>query len=139
MLLFSGNTACCLIAVIEIRRFVLTTTDISKVVKGQKIIIFSLLAVLISIGVGIGMSAAAIQGGGFLILVVPVSQIVGLYGVLLAARGLGSSLATLVLLAFLMLMPGIAIFLLLIIASRANKALRDSGYEVGFFGAKPSQ
>ena len=108
----------------------MSAENIVLVAKGQKIIIYSILAFLCAVALGFLIK------GGYVIVLFPICQLAALYGVLVTAKGLGSSVAARVVLAILMLVPIIALFLIIVLASRASKALKENGYKVGFLGAK---
>ena len=67
--------------------------------------------------------------------VVIVAAVVGLVGLFRLAAGMRYAVGWRILLAALMLIPLVGLITLLILNSRATKALRAGGYEVGLLGA----
>lgn len=102
---------------------------IEDVASGQRLII---LAVLVNIVAAV-LQAAVHPSFALLGLVGAVVAIVGL---LRLGRGLDYSTATKVVLIVLSFVPLVNLVMLLIVNSRATKALRSAGYEVGFFGVR---
>jgi hypothetical protein len=104
------------------------SAEIERVMSGQKLVIYSVLA---------NLGAVLLQGflgaPGFLITLAALAF--SLYGVLRLAGGLGMRLASKVLLAMLMFLPLINLITLLVVNARATRVLRDAGYKVGLLGA----
>lgn len=108
---------------------------------GQKLVIYALLvniavvaAVVASLGRGPGVEPNLLlmlfilagRIGGFLM---------GVYGLLQVARGLGWSTLAKVAMVIALLVPYVNVVLLLVVNSLATAFLRRSGYKVGLVGA----
>lgn len=107
----------------------LNEQSIGKVASGQKLIIYAILVHLLTICLQlvIGENAALLG-----IVAVVMSWI----GFLRLASGLGYSTGAKIGLVILLLVPLIGLITLLVLNSRATKALTEAGYKVGLFGAK---
>lgn len=102
---------------------------IEKVASGQKLIIYAILVNFLTIGL------VAVFGdiAGLVAIVAIVMSFVGMFRL---AGGLGYSTAAKVLLVVLLVVPLVGVITLLVLNSRATKALREAGYKVGLLGAR---
>jgi hypothetical protein len=102
---------------------------LSKVASGQRLIIYAILLNLVSLFVkGTAGDVAGLAAG-------IVATVVALVGLFRLAPGMGYAVGWRVLLAVLMVIPLIGLITLVILNSRATKALRAGGYKVGLLGA----
>lgn len=108
-----------------------------KVASGQRLIIHAILLNILAgiLGAAVGGEVVAALVG----LVAIVALVVGLVGLVRLASGLGYSISWRVFLIVLMLIPLINIITLLVLNSRATKALRAGGYKVGLGGASRTE
>jgi hypothetical protein len=102
---------------------------LSNVASGQKLIITAILLNLLS------WVLKAAAGGGAGLAAGVVAVVVGLVGLLRLASGMGYAVGWRVLLVVLMVIPLVGLVTLVILNSRATKALRAGGYRVGLMGA----
>jgi hypothetical protein len=102
---------------------------LSKVASGQRLIIYAILLNLLCLVVkGTAGDVAGLAAG-------IVATVVALVGLFRLASGMGYAVGWRVLLAVLMVIPLIGLITLVILNSRATKALRAGGYKVGLLGA----
>ena len=106
-----------------------TTQPIEKVASGQKLILYAILVNFLTIGLQMAIGDMA----GLLGIVAIVMSLVGFFRL---ATGLGYSTGAKIGLVVLLLIPFVGLITLLILNSRATKALREAGYKVGLLGAK---
>jgi len=111
------------------RRYAGTSVTIERVATGQKLLIYALLVFLFSavLRAAFGEVGGALGGIAGLIL-----SLVGLFYV---GSGMGYSMGLIVIFCVLMVIPLINMITLVVLNSRATKALRAAGYKVGLFGA----
>lgn len=102
---------------------------IEKVASGQKLIIYAILVNFVTIG----LIAAFGDIAGLVGIVAIVMSLVGMFHL---AGGLGYSTAAKIFLLVLLVVPLVGLITLLILNSRATKALRAAGYKVGLLGAR---
>jgi len=102
---------------------------IEKVASGQKLIIYSILVNLLTIGL-------VAVFGDIASLVYIVAIVMSFVGMFRLASGLGYSTAARILFVVLLVIPLVGLITLLVLNSRATKALREAGYKVGLFGAR---
>ena len=102
---------------------------IEKVASGQKLIIYAILVQFLTIG----LQAAFGDIAGLVAIVAVIMSLVGMFRL---ASGLGSSTGVKILLVILLLVPLVGLMTLLVLNSRATKALRNAGYKVGLLGAR---
>jgi hypothetical protein len=107
----------------------ITALPIQKVASGQKLIIYAILVQLLTVGLQIAFGDIA----GLVGIVAIVMSLVGMFRL---ASGLGYSVAARIVLVILLLVPVIGLITLLVLNSRATKALRGAGYKVGLLGAR---
>ena len=102
---------------------------IEKIASGQKLIIYAILVNFLT------FALMAVFGdlAGVVGIVAIVMSFVGMFRL---AGGLGYSTAAKILLVILLLVPLIGLITLLVLNSRATKALREAGYTVGLLGAR---
>ena len=108
---------------------VTATQSTESVAAGQKLIIYSILLYLITIGLQMVIGDIA----GLLAIVVIIMSLIGVFRL---ASGLGYSIGAKIGLVVLLLLPIIGLITLLVLNSRATKVLKEAGYKVGLFGAK---
>lgn len=107
----------------------LLSRRLSKVASGQRLIIYAILLNLLSLVVkGTAGDVAGLAVG-------IVAAVVALVGLFRLASGMEYAVGWRVLLAVLMVIPLISLITLVILNSRATKALRAGGYKVGLLGA----
>lgn len=109
-------------------------SPIEDVASGQRM---AILAILVHIAALVARGA-----GAELAIVAPVSAVggvVAILGVLRMTNGLDYSSGKQILFVILAFLPLLGLVMLAIISSRATKALRAAGYEVGFLGARPKK
>lgn len=104
------------------------STPIENVALGQKFIIYAILVNFLSMGLQFAVGEIA----GLIGIVAIGLSLIGMFRL---ASGLGYSMASTVLLVIFMLVPLVNIITLLILSSRATKALRSAGFKVGLLGA----
>lgn len=102
---------------------------IEKVASGQKLIIYAILVNILAIGL-------VAVFGDIAGLVSVVALVIALVGMFRLAGGLGYSTAAKIFLLVLVVLPLIGLITLLVLNSRATKALREAGYKVGLFGVR---
>ncbi len=102
---------------------------IEKVASGQKLIIYAILVNFLTIG----LMAAFGDIAGLVGIVAIVMSFIGMFRL---ASGLGYSTATKIFLLVLLVVPLVGLITLLVLNSRATKALREAGYKVGLLGAR---
>ena len=102
---------------------------IKKVASGQKLFIYAILVNFLSVGLQAAFGAIA----GLVAIIAAVLSVIGVFRL---ASGFGYSVGIKVLLIFLMLIPFINMITLLMLHSRATKALRAAGFKVGLLGAR---
>ena len=102
-------------------------SQIEDVRVGQKLIIY---AILLNVTVAIAAAYYPLLG-----VVQIVTLIVTILGLLRLFRGLGTAIWARVILIILMFVPLVNLVVLLMLNSRATKALREAGYKVGLMGA----
>ena len=102
---------------------------IEKVASGQKLIIYAILVNFLTIG----LVAAFGDIAGLVGIVAIVMSFIGMFRL---AGGLGYSTAAKILLVVLLVVPLVGLITLLVLNSRATKALREAGYKVGLLGAR---
>jgi hypothetical membrane protein len=104
---------------------------LDDVASGQKLIIYSILVNFVAIAAqSASRSLSVVLSIGALVL-----ALVGLFRL---ASGLGYSTPIRVLLAVCMFLPLVNLITLLVLSSKATRALRDAGYKVGLMGATKS-
>jgi len=101
---------------------------LNRVASGQRLVIFALLASIAAVGLQAFI-------GDIAVVATLAASILAIVGVVRLAGGLGSSGVARFLYAVLMLVPLVNLILMVILSSRATKALREGGYRVGFLGA----
>jgi hypothetical protein len=106
-----------------------TPQSIEKVASGQKLIIYAILVNFLTIG----LQAAF---GDIASLVGIVAIVMSLVGMFRLTSGLGYSTGAKVGLVILLLVPLVSLIALLVLNSRATKALRGAGYKIGLLGAQ---
>lgn len=106
----------------------IATQLIERVASGQKLIIYAILVQFLAVGLQVAF-------GDIASLVGIVAVVMSLIGMFRLASGLGYSLGVKILLVILLLVPLIGLITLLVLNSRATKALRGAGYKVGLLGA----
>jgi len=101
---------------------------LNRVASGQRLVIFALLASIV---------AVALQAviGEIAVVFSLAASIVAIIGIVRLAGGLGSSGLARFFYAVVMLVPLVNLIVMLILSSRATRALRAGGYRVGFLGA----
>ena len=102
---------------------------IEKVASGQKLIIYAILVNFLTIG----LMAAFGDIAGVVNIVAIVMSLVGMFRL---AGGLGYSTVAKIFLLVLLIVPLVGLITLLVLNSRATKALRQAGYTVGLLGAQ---
>ena len=102
-------------------------SQIEDVRVGQKLIIY---AILLNVTVAIAAAFYPLVG-----VVQIVTLTVTIVGLLRLFRGLGTAIWARVILIILMFVPLMNLVMLLVLNSRATKALREAGYKVGLMGA----
>jgi len=102
---------------------------LAQVASGQRLIIYGILLNLLSLIV----KATAGNVAGLAAAIV--ATVVALVGLFRLASGMGYAVGWRVLLAVLMVIPLIGLITLVVLNSRATKALRAGGYRVGLLGA----
>ena len=102
---------------------------IEKVASGQKLIIYAILVNFLTLG----LKAAFGDIAGLVGIVAIVMSLIGMFRL---ASGLGYSTGAKVGLVILLLVPLVGLITLLVLNSRATKALRGAGYKVGLLGAR---
>jgi hypothetical protein len=102
--------------------------NIELVAAGQKMIIY---AILINIGVVVFQKVA----GPIIGLLAITALVLSIWGVFRLSAGLGMSLVAKVVLAVCMCIPLVNLIVLLVLNSKATRALRAAGYRVGLLGA----
>lgn len=105
------------------------TQPIENVASGQKLIIYAILVYFLTIG----LRAAFGDIAGLVSIVAIVMSLVGVFRL---ASGLGYSTGAKVVLVILLVVPLVGLIVLLVLNSRATKALRGEGYKVGLLGAR---
>jgi len=100
---------------------------LEQVRSGQKLIIYAIMVNFVAY--------AARQSPSFALLLYGVALIMAFFGIFRLATGLGFSTIIKVVLSLLQFVPLANIVSLLLLSSRATKALRDGGYQVGLLGA----
>ena len=105
-----------------------STESIEKVASGQKMIIYAILVNFLTIALQMAIGDIA----GLLGIVAIVMSLIGFFRL---ASGLGFSIGAKIGLVILLLIPLIGRITLLVLNSRATKALREAGYKVGLLGA----
>src|SRR5262245_48708976 len=103
-----------------------------KVASGQKLIIYAILVNFLTVG----LIAALGDMAGLVGIVAIVMSLIGMFRL---ADGLGFSTVAKIFLLVLLLVPVVGLITLLVLNSRATKALRGAGYAVGLLGARPAQ
>ena len=106
-----------------------TTQPIEKVAAGQKLVIYAILVYFLTIA----LQAAFGNIAGLVGIVAIVMSFVGMFRL---ASGLGYSTGAKIGLVILLLVPLVGLITLLVLNSRATKALRGAGYKVGLLGAR---
>jgi uncharacterized membrane protein len=106
-----------------------TTQPMEKVASGQKLIIYAILVNLLTIC----LQAAFGDIAGLVGIVAIIMSLVGMFRL---ASGLGFSNGGKIGLVILLLVPLVGLITLLVLNSRATKALRGAGYKVGLLGAR---
>jgi hypothetical protein len=104
-------------------------SDLDRAASGQKLVIYSILA---SFALG-AIAAAVFPPVQYLQFAL---SIVAIVGVVRIASGLGRSMLARVIYALTMFIPLINIIVMVMLSVQTTRALREAGYEVGFFGAK---
>lgn len=113
--------------------------DFPKVAIGQRIIIFSMVIVLIAIGIDFTAFSATPTGKLVSLVLNILSIAVSIIGVIYLSLALKLPIWALVLAAIAMIVPILNLIVLAILNGRAMKALKPAGYKIGFFGSsKPS-
>lgn len=102
---------------------------IEKVASGQKLIIYAILVQFLT--VGLQLAFGDIAG-----LVGIIAIVMSLLGMFRLASGLGYSIGVKIVVVILLLVPLVGLITLLVLNSRATKALRGAGYKVGLLGAR---
>lgn len=103
---------------------------IEKVASGQKLIIYAILVNFLTVG----LMAVFGDIAGLVGIVAIVMSFVGMFRL---TGGLGYSTAAKIFLLILLVVPLVGLITLLVLNSRATKALRAAGYKVGLLGARP--
>ena len=106
-----------------------TKQPIEKVASGQKLIIYAILVNFLTFGLQLAFGDIA----GLLGIVAVIMSLVGMFRL---ASGLGFSTGAKIGLIILLLIPLVGLITLLVLNSRATKALRGAGYKVGLLGAR---
>jgi hypothetical protein len=107
----------------------LVSDGVKKVLSGQRLMQYAILAYIASVAVQMYVSPLAGSLG------VVLTTIIGVVGFVKVSRGLRDSAFMTIVLVVLMLVPIVNLITLLIVNSRATRALRSAGYRVGFLGA----
>jgi small-conductance mechanosensitive channel len=111
-------------------------TEIEKVKKGQKLIIYALL-------INISVYLVQMAVGQVAVLVTLISIVTAFVGLYYLSTGLGMSILTRIFVLILLFIPPLNILTMLVINSKATAKLRAAGYKVGLLGASkkavPSQ
>lgn len=102
---------------------------IDKVASGQKLIIYAILVNFLTAG----LIAAFGDVAGLMGIVAIIMSFVGMFRL---AGGLGYSTAAKILILVLLLVPLVSLITLLVLNSRATKALRAAGFQVGLLGVR---
>lgn len=108
-----------------------TTTgvnNIEKVASGQKLIIWAILLNILTLCLSFAIGDSA----SLLVIGVLILSLIGLFQL---TAGLGYSIGAKIGFVILLLLPLIGLITLLILNSKATKALRAAGYKVGLLGA----
>ncbi|MCF3651341.1 hypothetical protein [Synoicihabitans lomoniglobus] len=108
------------------------TDSIEQVRTGQRLVLFAILANLLTLPLALVPELAMARAAVLL-----VAMVVGVLGIVRMTRGLGFPLMLVVLLALLMLVPLLNLLLLVFVNARATTFLRAQGFKVGLLGAKP--
>ncbi len=106
-----------------------TSQRIEDVAAGQKLIIYAILVSFLAIGLKTTL-------GDIAILVDIVAIIMSVLGMFRLASGLSYSTGAKIGLFVLLLVPLVGLVTLLMLNSRATKALQSAGYTVGLLGAR---
>lgn len=109
-------------------------SPMDDVASGQRMLI---LAILVNI-----VALVARGAGADWLVFGPVSVLAGVaavFGLLRMTNGLGATSGMQVVLVILVFIPVVSLITLAMVNSRATKALRAAGYEVGFLGARPKR
>ena len=129
-LILIALTSCILLLVTSpMKKAASGVQPIEKVASGQKLIIYSILVNLLTIGL-------VAVFGDIASLVYIVAIVMSFVGMFRLASGLGYSTAARILFVVLLVIPLVGLITLLVLNSRATKALREAGYKVGLFGAR---
>lgn len=102
---------------------------LNRVASGQRLVIFALLGSIAAVAIQMAVSDIGI-------ILSLAASVVAIVGIVRLAGGLGSSVIGRVVYAVLMIVPLVNLIVMVILSSRATKALRAAGYEVGFLGAR---
>lgn len=105
--------------------------DINQVKFGQKIVIYAIVSNFFINFIIRSMDLYAFSM--FLSLIV---MAIGVFGIYKISTGLRYHIGIKILLIILMFIPLINLLMLIFLNSRATRALKDEGYDVGFFGVK---
>ena len=109
--------------------------NIELVASGQKLVIYAILVNLLTVGRGAAAPALGSASPAFLFAVGAVALVLSLLGIYRLATGLEMGLGVRILCMLLMVVPLANLVVLLVLNSRATRALRDAGYTVGLLGA----
>lgn len=102
---------------------------IGNVASGQKLIIYAILVNFLTLGLQVAFGDIA----GLVGIAAIIMSLVGMFRL---ASGLGYSTGAKIGLVILLLVPLVGLITLLVLNSRATKALRGAGYKVGLLGAR---
>ncbi len=109
---------------------------LEKLISGQKLMIYAILINLFAIGLSVALERPADTQNweAIQILFGIASTLLAVVGILRLAGGFGWGIVGRILLVILMLLPLVNLITMLVLNGRATKALRKSGFKVGFLG-----
>ncbi len=114
---------------LQVNQAATTAQPIENVASGQKLIIYAILVNFLTFG----LQAAFGDIAGLVGIVAIIMSLVGMFRL---ASGLGYSTGAKIGLIILLLVPLVGLITLLVLNSRATKALQGAGYKVGLLGAR---
>ncbi len=114
---------------VKAKQETISVQAMEDIASGQKLIIYAILVQFLTVGL-----QAAFGGVAGLIGIIAI--VMSLLGMFRLASGLGYSIGVIIVLVILLLVPLIGLITLLVLNSRATKALREAGYTVGLLGAR---
>ncbi|MBT5900761.1 MAG: hypothetical protein HOH58_01475 [Opitutaceae bacterium] len=104
----------------------------ARVCSGQRFAVWAIMLNLLTVPLLLVPEGALIRAPLILVAIV-----LAVLGIVRMSQELNISLVLIVLMAMGMVIPFLNLVILLVINARATRYLRDHGYTVGMFGAKP--